>query len=56
MRKVGENHLKISENEKLYLDGVELRNVERYELCHSAGNTAELTVKLEVIVNQVASE
>ncbi len=50
-----ENHLKISENEKLCLDGVELKNVEQYELSHTAGNTAVLTVRLEVIVNQVAS-
>lgn len=45
--------MEISKNEKLYLDGVELKNVQRYELSHSAGETAELTVKLYVVVNQV---
>ena len=50
------NNLKIAECEKLYLDGVELKNVSEYELHHSAGELAELTVKLSVIVNQVVSE
>ena len=50
------NHLTISENEKLFLNGVELTNVEGYELRHSAGRTAELTVKLEVIINPTAFE
>lgn len=50
------NHLEISENEKLLLDGVELNNVERYKLSHTAGNAAVLTVRMEVIVNRVASE
>lgn len=52
----GTNNLTISENEKLFLNGVELTKVEQYELRHSAGGTAELTVKLEVIVNPTASE
>ena len=50
------NNLTIATGEKLFIDGVELKSVESYELHHSAGNTAELTVKLSVIVNQVASE
>ena len=45
------NQLTISENEKLFLNGVELTNVEEYVLRHSAARTAELTVKLEVIIN-----
>lgn len=49
------NNLSISENEKLFLDGVELRKVAGYELSHSAGKLAELTIKLEVTVNQAAS-
>ena len=51
-----DNNLYVAEGEKLYIDGVELKNVERYELIHSAGNAAELTVKMLVTVNQVVSE
>ncbi len=46
------NNLQIGENEQLLIDGVELKNVKAYELHHSAGYTAELTVKLFVNVNQ----
>lgn len=46
------NNLKIAEGEKLYLDGVELKNVSNYTLQHSAGDLAELTVMMEVTVNQ----
>ena len=48
------NNLTISENEEIFLDGVELKNVAGYELSHSAGELAELTIKLAVTVNQVA--
>ena len=51
-----ENNLRIAEGERLYIDGVELTSVEHYELIHSAGNAAELTVKMVVTVNQVVSE
>ena len=50
------NNLKVADGERLYLDGVELKNVECYKLYHSAGSAAELSVTLSVIVNQVASE
>ncbi len=41
---------------KLFLDGVELKHVLEYNLKHSAGKTAELTLTLEVNVNQVDFE
>lgn len=50
------NNLDISEDERLFLDGIQLHNVEHYELRHSAGEAAELTVKLSVIVNQGVCE
>lgn len=51
-----QNNFIIGRNERMYIDGVELKNVEMYELRHSAGNSAELTVKLIVNVNQADSE
>lgn len=50
------NNLRISEGEKLFIDGVELKAIQHYELHHSAGKKAELTVKLVVNVKQVDSE
>lgn len=46
------NRLVIGEQEELLLDGVQLKNVSVYELKHSAGKMAELTVTLTVNVNQ----
>lgn len=46
------NRLVIGEKEELLLDGVPLKNVSAYELKHSAGKMAELTVTLTVNVNQ----
>ena len=46
------NRLIIGEKEELLLDGVPLKNVSAYELKHSAGKMAELTVTLTVNVNQ----
>lgn len=56
MRETNINNLKIADGEKLYIDGVELKSVESYQLTHSAGETAELTVKLEVNVNKADFE
>lgn len=54
---VGElNTLNIGEHETLSLDGIELRHVSEYSLKHSAGKPAELTLTLEVNVNQADFE
>ncbi len=41
----------IAKDEKLYLDEVELRNVISYTLKHSAGEPAELMIRMNVIVS-----
>lgn len=46
----------INEKEQIFLDGEELINVKGYSLRHSAGEPAEFTVTMDVIVGQVASE
>ena len=53
---MGTNNLQITEGERLLIDGVELKGVQMYELHHSAGDTAELTVKILVKVNPADSE
>lgn len=50
------NNLIITKGEVLHLDNVELKKVINYELRHSAGNSAELTIKMEVTVHQADSE
>lgn len=40
----------------MFLDGVELRNVKKYKLASSAEGLTELTVKMDVRIDQVASE
>lgn len=50
------NNFIVGENEHLFLDGIELNNVTRYELRHSADDLAEITVTMTVTVNQVDSE
>ena len=48
------NQLIIDESETIYLDGVKLNKVTKYELSHTAvDKTAELTITLEVNVGQV---
>ena len=47
-----ENRLTIGEREELFLDGVKLKSITAYELKHSSGKMAELTVTLTVNVNQ----
>lgn len=42
------NCFDIKEGEKLYLDGIELKRVLSYNVQHSAGEPAELTITLEV--------
>lgn len=49
------NTFRLNES-KIFPDGVELRHVMGYSLKHSAGNPAELTLTLEVNVNQVELE
>lgn len=44
------------EGERLYLDGMELQRLTGYKLKHSAGKPTELTVTMEVIVDQSAFE
>lgn len=46
------NNLLINQGEKLSIDGVEMKNIKHYELRHSAGNSAELTIKMEVTVQR----
>lgn len=46
------NSFEIRTEEELYLDGIELNNVMSYSLQHIAGELAELTVTMEVNVNQ----
>lgn len=50
------NQLVIGTNEKLILNDKELKDVLSYEIKHSAGKTAELTVTMEVTINQAVSE
>ena len=50
------NTVLIDNNEKIYLDGLELKHVEEYVLSHSASNEAELTITLTVNVGQVGYE
>lgn len=45
----------INENEQIFLDGEEIKNVTAYKLENSAGGTAELTVSFLVNVAQVGS-
>lgn len=57
MRTIAEiNNFKIGDNEHLFLDETKLENVVMYELHHSGGDMAELTVTMAVTVNQVGSE
>ena len=44
------NNLVIDQGEKLSIDGVEIKNIKHYELRHSAGEAAELTIKMEITV------
>lgn len=46
------NNFEIRESENLFLDGVPIKNVSRYELKHEAGDIAELTITLSVNVNK----
>lgn len=48
----------INENEQIFLDGEEIKNVVAYKLENSAetGGPAKLTVEMLVTVSQVASE
>lgn len=46
----------INENEQVFLDGEEVKNVTAYKLENSAGGTAELTISFLVKVGQVAFE
>lgn len=48
--------LSIDDKENLYLDGMKLRNVEKYVLSHSAPDEAEVTITLVVKVGQVGYE
>lgn len=50
------NIFNIDKTEKLFIDGIELKNVMKYRLEHSAGDSAELTITLCVNVNQADSE
>lgn len=50
------NSFEIGKEEGLYLDGIKLSNVISYSLQHAAGEPAELTVTMEVNVNQVETE
>ena len=50
------NAFRIGESERLYLNDIELKAVTSYNLSHSAGDTAELTVTLAVEINQSDSE
>lgn len=47
-----QNRFTIDELGKLYLDGVELKDVIKYELKKSAWEPAELTITVNVIINQ----
>lgn len=47
--------LNIDSSERIFLDGEELTKVTGYSLRHSAGEPAEFTVTMNVIVGQVAS-
>lgn len=51
-----QNVFTVSPSEKLYIDGIELKNVTKYELRRSAGEPAELTVTLNVTVNQATMD
>ena len=44
------NNLVIDQGEKISIDGVEIKNIKHYELQHSAGEAAELTIKMEITV------
>lgn len=50
--------LRIDQNERIYLDGEEIKNVESYKLESSAGDNtlAKLTVTMFVNVGQIGSE
>lgn len=48
--------LSIDDKENLYLDGMKLRDVEKYVLSHSAPDEAEVTITLVVKVGQVGYE
>lgn len=51
-----QNNFSIKSDGKMFLDGVELKGVKKYKLISSAEKPAELMLKMDVIIGQVASE
>lgn len=54
MRKTEYSEISVKD-EKLFLDGVELKNVKKYKLVNSTERPAELTIKMDVRIGQVVS-
>lgn len=50
------NNFSIKSNGKMFLDGVEIKNVKKYKLTSSVKSPAELTIKMDVRINQIAFE
>ena len=52
---MGFQKLQITED-KVLLDGFEIKNVKAFEIKSSAENPAELVIKIDVVIGQVGSK
>ena len=48
--------LRITEDERIFLDDFEVKNIKGFEIKNPAGGPAELVLKIDVIIGQVGSE